>query len=119
MLPIENLPFAIKAPANVPHILELPARLDSAAGLDLANDIRQKIGLGMHNLVLDCSSTTAMTAAGLRAILIGARDVQAHQGKLAVCNMRSDAKRMFDACGLGALISTYSQRDEAVATLAA
>jgi anti-sigma B factor antagonist len=105
--------------SGAPEVLELPACLDSSAGLDLANDIRQQIKQGLRNLVLDCSAVTIMTAAGLRSILVAAREMQAQKGKLVVCNIQDDAKRMFEACGFDAFIATYSQREEAVATLAA
>lgn len=97
-----------------PGVMEITRYLDSASAREVEEDVSLCIQSGAREMVLDCSKLHYITGAGMRAILAMARDMQAVQGRLAVCNLQPQVHEMFEACGYNRLIPVYGDRDEAV-----
>ncbi|MDX2028448.1 MAG: STAS domain-containing protein [Alphaproteobacteria bacterium] len=102
-----------------PGIMEISRYLDSASAREVEEDVSLCIQSGAREMVLDCAKLHYITGAGMRAILAMARDMQAVEGKLAVCNLQPQVREMFEACGYDKIIPIYGDRDEAVARIAA
>ncbi|MDP9126772.1 MAG: STAS domain-containing protein [Pseudomonadota bacterium] len=102
-----------------PDIMEVSGYLDSTTALQVEEDVLLCIQSGAREMILDCTRLNYITGAGMRAILVMARAMQAVEGHFAVCGLQPQVKAMLAACGYDRVVSMYETRDEAIATLAA
>jgi len=100
-------------------IIQLPARLDAQAAEEMEGSVLIALKIGAHDLILDAGGTSYITAAGLRAFLVLAKDIKAAGGHLSVCNLQPQARELFDACGFAAFIPAYSHLGEAAVKMVA
>lgn len=102
-----------------PEVIAISGRLDSGTAPQTEEKVMQRIGQGARDIILDCSDLNFTTGAGLRMILTLAKEMQKVSGKLAVCNLHSQAQQIFEACHYDNIIPVFSTRDRALAALAA
>lgn len=88
-----------------PHIMVMPATLDSDTAADMELNARNFIQSGAQNLVLDCEQLTYLTSSGTHVILSIAKLMQNVQGKLSVCNLQGQPHDMFKTCGFDQIIT--------------
>ena len=58
-----------------------------------------------------------MSSAGLRVVLVVARDLQARNGRFAVCGLNDEVKELFEVSGFSLIVSILPDRDAAVAAV--
>lgn len=68
-------------------------------------------------IVVDCAGLDYISSAGLRVVLMGAKTAKASGGKLVLCNMSGDIRRIFDLSGFATIMAIVPGRDEAVAAV--
>ncbi len=102
-----------------PQIMELSGYLDSDAALRVEEDVLLCIGSGARKMVLDCAGLSYATGGGMQCFLRLARNMQAVGGKLVVCNMDPQVRKIFDACELESIIPVYNGQNAAKLALAA
>ncbi len=109
----------IKPQAADPEVIRLPVRFDADAAKEMEDSVLFAVKIGPHDMILDAADTAYITASGVRAFISLAKELKAAGGRLAICNLQPQAKELFDACGLAAVIPAYSHRGEAAAKMAA
>ncbi len=92
-------------------------RIDAAAAPNLEQEMMSSIGKGAEDVVLDLSRTRYMSSAGLRVVLVVARDLQAKDGRFAVCGLNDEVKELFEVSGFSLIVNIVADRDAAVAAV--
>ena len=92
-----------------PEIMATDKYLSGTNAPDLEEDIRLCIVSGARDMVLDCSSMTYMTGAGMRAFLDVARMMRDVGGKFSIKGLKGQPRDLFYSCGLETVIETDEQ----------
>jgi anti-sigma B factor antagonist len=77
-------------------ILEPFGRLDSTTAQELLDRLIALVQAGRRAIVVDLKNIAYITSAGFHALLIANRVTAEKQGKLALCGVISDVKRLFE-----------------------
>jgi anti-anti-sigma factor len=85
-------------------ILEGRGRLDSTTAKEFGDRLIALIQAGRSAIVVDLKNITYISSAGFRALLIAKRSTAERQGKLALCGVIGDVKRLFE---LGSFIDHF------------
>jgi anti-sigma B factor antagonist len=95
--------------------LIVKGRVDSTTADKLLDHLTATIRGGSARLVIDLKEVTYISSAGFRTLLITARSVQTAEGKLALCGIGGEVKRLFDIAAFTELFTILPNRDDAVA----
>jgi anti-anti-sigma factor len=90
-------------------------RVDSTTAEKLRDHLSAVIQSGTARLVIDLKEVTYISSAGFRTLLITARSVDNAKGKLALCGIGGEVKRLFDIASFTELFTILPNRDDAVA----
>lgn len=90
-------------------------RVDSTTAEKLRDRLTGMIQSGTTRLVIDLKEVTYISSAGFRTLLITARSVDSAKGKLALCGVAGEVKRLFDIASFTELFTILPNRDDAVA----
>jgi|SRR5947199_315220 anti-anti-sigma factor len=99
-------------------IVAVSGRLDSQTARQFSNRLGELVGGGQSHLLIETSQLNYIGSAGLRALLLGARQAAEHGGWLALCNLNGPVQGMVETAGLAAVFKTYPTREAALAALA-
>lgn len=94
-------------------VLTLAGRLDSSTSPVLQQDLLDRIRRGEHRLVLDFSATEYVSSAGLRALLMVAKQMDQARGKLVLCALAGQSLGAFEISGFTGLLRICARREEA------
>jgi anti-sigma B factor antagonist len=83
-------------------VVEAYGRLDSTAAQEFGDRLVSLVQAGRHSLVVDLKNVAYITSAGFRALLIANRAATQQKGKLALCGVTGEVKRLFDMGGFTA-----------------
>jgi anti-sigma B factor antagonist len=95
--------------------LSVKGRVDSTTADKLLEHLTTTIRAGCARLVIDLKEVTYISSAGFRTLLITARSVENAKGKLALCGIGGEVKRLFDIAAFTELFTILPNRDDAVA----
>ena len=94
-------------------------RVDSTTADKLRDCLTGMVQTGAARLVIDLKEVTYISSAGFRTLLITARAVEQAKGKLALCGVGGEVKRLFDIASFTDLFTILPNRDDAVAAASA
>jgi len=77
-------------------IVEAYGRLDSTTATEFGDRLISLVQGGRRSLVVDLKNIAYISSAGFRALLIANRATAEKQGKLALCGVIGEVKRLFD-----------------------
>lgn len=80
-------------------IVEAYGRLDSTTAKEFGDRLVSLLQAGRGSLVVDLKNIAYISSAGFRALLIANRAAAGRQGKLALCGVIGEVKRLFDIGG--------------------
>ena len=98
-------------------ILEPRGRIDSVTAKEFGECLSKWLSVGHHQIVIDLHSITYISSAGFRQLLIAKRSTQDKNGKLAVCGVSGEVKRLFDIGAFDELLPIYPTRDAGIASV--
>jgi len=98
-------------------IIEPRGRIDSATAKEFGDCLSKLLNAGRHQLVIDLHSITYISSAGFRQLLIAKRSTQDKNGKLAVCGVSGEVKRLFDIGAFGELLPIHPTREAGIASV--
>src|SRR5438067_8440057 len=96
-------------------IMELAPRerLDSVTSPAFEERLLELITRGERYLLLDFSSLDYMNSAGLKALLIAAKQLEPAQGKIILCGVKTNIQTVFELTGFDKLFTITPGRDQA------
>jgi anti-sigma B factor antagonist len=89
----------VEAIADDITIVEAYGRLDSTTAREFGDRLVSLVQAGRSSLVIDLKNIAYISSAGFRALLIANRAAAGQQGKLALCGVIGEVKRLFDGIG--------------------
>jgi anti-anti-sigma factor len=85
-------------------IVEPYGRLDSTTAKEFGDRLVSLIQSGRHAIVIDLKNIAYISSAGFRALLIANRATTEKQGRLALCGVVGEVKRLFE---IGAFLDEF------------
>jgi anti-anti-sigma factor len=104
----------IEQAAGTITIVEPRGRIDSAAAREFGACLARLLNDGRHQLVIDLKSISYISSAGFRQLLIADRSTRQKNGKLALCGIAGEIKRLFDIGAFDDLFVIYPTREESI-----
>ena len=94
-------------------VLLLGGRIDAASSASLDHAVNAAIGGGIRHLVLDMSQVGYVSSAGLRSILLAAKNAKAAGGGVAVFGLQASVAEVFNGSGFGKILPIAADDAEA------
>ena len=92
-------------------------RIDSATAKDFGERVCGLIRNGATRVVIDFQDIAYISSAGFRALLIAGKLVEETQGRLALCGLNGEVRRLFDIAAFTDLFVILPTREECIAKL--
>ena len=98
-------------------ILKADGRIDGTNATQFQDNLKQHIADGDTAVVLDFEELSYISSAGLRVILLTAKDMQSAKIKFAVCSLSKPVKDVFTISGFDQIIDIHDTQSEALAAV--
>ena len=95
-------------------IVEPRGRIDSMTARPFGDRVAELIRSGSHRLVIDLGEVLYITSAGFRSLLITGKLIDEFKGKLVLCCMSTEIKRLFEIGCFTKLFEICATRDDGV-----
>lgn len=99
-------------------VLAPAGRLDSATSQFLQERLLaapDKVGTP---LLIDLEGLDYMSSAGMRALLVGAKEFRRSEGQFALCGLQPEVRRIMETSGMHAMFAIFDNRTSALAAMA-
>jgi anti-sigma B factor antagonist len=107
----------IEQAAGTVTVLEPRGRIDSVTAKEFGECLSKLLDAGRHQLVIDLNGITYISSAGFRQLLIAKKSTQEKNGKLALCGISGEVKRLFDIGAFGELLPVHPTREAGIASV--
>jgi len=94
-------------------IAGLSGRMDAITATDFTTQLEKWIAEGQKNFTVDCSQLDYISSAGLRAILIIAKQLTTTGGKLQLAALQESVQTVFEISGFNKIIPIFASLDDA------
>lgn len=95
-------------------LVKVSGRIDSSNAGELDQALKDIIGNGRNNIVLDLSEVNYMSSAGLRAIIAALRECKKRHGDVRIANPSERVSEVLSLAGVDSLFQVYDSRTAAV-----
>src|SRR4030081_3215766 len=85
-------------------VLEVHGRLDSTTAKEFGDRLIALVQAGRNAIVVDLKNIIYISSAGFRVLLIANRATSEKQGKLALCGITGEVRRLFE---IGAFLDQF------------
>jgi anti-sigma B factor antagonist len=94
----------VEATAEDVTVLEAYGRLDSTTAKEFGDRLTALVQAGRNAIVVDLKNIAYISSAGFRVLLIANRATSEKQGKLALCGITGEVRRLFE---IGAFLDQF------------
>lgn len=108
-----ELSISVEALKRV-DLITVNGRIDSSNAHQLDNMLKESMGNGRHNLVIELSQVGYMSSAGLRSLVGALRECKKHRGDVRLANVSERVSEVLDLAGLDSLFQVYDDDTAAV-----
>ena len=91
-------------------------RIDGSNVIQLEETVRTAIEDGDHAVMMDLENLSYISSAGLRVVLIIAKNVRARDAKFALCAVSDQIRQVFEVSGFDKIVSIHPSKTEAAAS---
>ena len=95
-------------------VAKAAGRVDSGNAREFQDALETFLDRNPTALVLDLEGVTYISSAGLRVILVVARQLQSKDAKFAVCSLSLSISEVFQISGFDQIIPTYDAQSKAL-----
>jgi anti-sigma B factor antagonist len=95
-------------------IVEPRGRMDSVTAKPFGDRVVELIRSGSNHLLIDLGQVLYISSAGFRSLLIARKLIDEFKGKLVLCGMSPEIKRLFEIGNFLDLFLVCATRDEGV-----
>lgn len=95
-------------------IAKVEGRIDGANAREFEDALNDAIGEDDSKVLLDFSTLSYISSAGLRVILLIARLLQKRSAAFALCSLSDPIREVFEISGFDKIISIHGTQSEAV-----
>lgn len=101
--------------AGAVAVVAVSGRLDANTSPELARVLTSTIAAGKARVVLDLTATQYLSSAGLRVLLLAAKQVEKASGELVLHGLCDRVREVLDLSGFLSELKVCSDRNQAVA----
>lgn len=98
-------------------VLAVTGRIDSTTASTLNERLANAQGALRNRLVLDLGQVDYISSAGFRILMITAKRIRNANGRLALCGLSAELRRLFDIAELTDFFTILSSRQEALRSI--
>ena len=98
-------------------VLQMNGRLDSITAQAAQDQFVSCIKCGERHLVLDCAGLDYISSAGLRALLVAAKQLKPLGGKIVLCSPSDYVREIIELAGFDAFIGLSCNCEQALKSL--
>jgi len=95
-------------------IVSVAGRMDTVTAPDFQNKMEEVLGQGQKEILVDFEKLEYISSAGLRAVLMAAKQAKAGGGTFLCCGLRDMVKKVFNISGFSSMIPVFDSVDEAL-----
>ena len=97
-------------------VLSPSGRIDSNTAPQFESAVTEALA-GTDRMILDFSNVTYVSSAGLRVVLIGAKQINAKKGGFALCGLSDNIMDVFELSGFTNILKILPDRDAAIQSM--
>ena len=97
--------------------IRVDGRIDGSNVIAFQETIRNAVEDGDHTMIMDGAELSYVSSAGLRAVLMSAKDLSNRNVRLALCALSNEVLEVFEKSGFDQIISIYRSKAEALDAL--
>jgi anti-anti-sigma factor len=101
------------------QVFRIKGRLDSATAPAFEAEVLKVIRPGANRVVLDFNAVDYVSSAGLRVVLLAAKQTRATQGGFAIFGMAKPIHHVFQMSGFARIIALFDTEAEALVSVEA
>lgn len=105
------------ATANGTIILQPDGRIDGSNAYEFQSSIDDAVEDDYNAVILDLSDLSYISSAGLRVILLLAKNLRSRNAQLVLCSIADTVRDVFEISGFGKIIPTYDSQEEAISAV--
>ena len=98
-------------------VIKAQGRIDGSNSAQFLQSIQAEISEDYNGVVLDFGGITYISSAGLRVILLLAKELRQKQTGFGVCSLASSVKEIFTISGFDQIIDIFDSGADAVSSL--
>lgn len=98
-------------------IIEPRGRIDSVTAKEFGECLSRLLNTDCRQLVVDLRNVTYICSSGFRQLLIAKKTTQGKNGKLALCGLTDDVKRLFTIGAFDRLLPICDTREAGIASV--
>jgi len=95
------------------RIVRPEGRLDTNTAPDFERHLTDRLEAEVVPLVLDLSALDYISSAGLRVVLLVAKQMKTRNAKMALCALKGNVREVFDISGFLQILQVYDTLDQA------
>src|SRR5262245_42320790 len=95
-------------------VLAVQGSLDVITSPELEKKVQELIDSGERRLVFDLSKLDYISSAGLRAVMLGVKQMTEAGGHIRFCGLSKQVRQVFDIAGLSFRLALYAALDDAL-----
>ena len=100
--------------ANDVALVAIKGRLDTQTAPDAQAHLSQLMDGGDSKIVVDFAELDYISSAGLRILLVAAKQLKTADGELRICNLNDVVKEVFDISGFSTIFAVFGSETEAL-----
>ncbi len=100
------------------RVVSLAGRIDAATAPEVNRMVRQAMGDGGKQIVVELRDVTFLSSSGLRALLLLSRELRRAGGDLVLCALQPQVAEVFHLTGFDKIFQLHHTREEAAAGFA-
>lgn len=105
--------------ANGTVIAKADGRIDSSNSREFHSDLQTVVAESDTTLVLDFEDVSYISSAGMRVILLAAKNLQKSGMRFVLCSMNDSVREVFTISGFDKIISIHNSQAEALSAVSA
>ena len=98
-------------------VLKAEGRVDGTNASEFQDAMKTEINEADRAVVLDLQDLTYISSAGLRVVLLIAKDLQRQGAKMAACSLSEPVKEVFVISGFDKIIPIHDSQDAAIGAI--
>lgn len=98
-------------------VITFDGKLNSENYLKPYKEIEQSTAKGLKNIIFDIEKMAFMDSSGLRVFIQAKKEVGRNNGKVMICGMRENIKKIFDLTDTLYLFELHTSADDAIKSI--
>ncbi len=98
-------------------VARVDGRVDGANAREFQQGLAAVIKASAGAVLLDMEKLSYISSAGLRVVLLAAKELRTQGSKFAICSLSASILEVFKISGFDQIVQIYGSQDEALAAL--